>query len=173
MKKLVLVVLAVTFFAKPNLAQNEFFSAFQQKWDNSRSYLLKIAKKIPADHYSFKPTDRQMTFRRQLLHIRENMLKLSYRYIADRQSFQDTIDNPERMPKAQVIHSLREAFHAVNKTVKRVEKKDLTTKVDFFKGTKTKLQVLNLIQDHVTHHRGQLIVYLNLKGYEPPDYVGW
>ncbi len=173
MYKLVFLLLAAMCFAKPTLAQDEFLSAFHQKWENSRSYLLKIAKKMPAKSYSFKPTDRQMTFRRQLLHTRENMLKLSYRYIPEHQSFQDTVDSPQGIPKPQVIHLLKEAFNAVNNTVKRLQKKDLTTKVDFFEGTKTKLQILNLIQDHVTHHRGQLIVYLNLKGYKPPDYVGW
>jgi uncharacterized damage-inducible protein DinB len=54
-----------------------------------------------------------------------------------------------------------------------MDKDDLSTQVDFFAGPKTKLQILNIIQDHVTHHRGQLIVYLNLKGIKPPEYVGW
>jgi uncharacterized damage-inducible protein DinB len=31
--------------------------------------------------------------------------------------------------------------------------------------------MLNILQDHVTHHRGQIIVYLNLKGIEAPEKV--
>jgi len=154
-------------------AQNDYLAAFQEKWGHSKPYLLKIAQKMPAKHYDFKPTDRQMTFKEQLLHIRENMLKLSHAYIDQNQPFQDTINNPETVPKTQTIQLVDEAFEKVDDIVAKVEKKDLATQVDFFEGTKTKLQILNLIQDHVSHHRGQIIVYLNLKGLEPPDYVGW
>jgi uncharacterized damage-inducible protein DinB len=49
----------------------------------------------------------------------------------------------------------------------------LDSKVAFFAGPKTKLQILNLMQDHVTHRRGQLIVYLNLNDIQPPKYTGW
>lgn len=175
MKKLRLLLLICSLLL-PTLAsaqQKEVISAFQEKWDNSEPYLLTIAKKMPAEDYDFKPTDRQMTFREQLLHTRENMLKLSHRYIAKDQSFEDTIAHPQQLTKARTIKLLDQAFKAVDEIVGNLEKGDLASKVDFFEGTKTKLQILNLIQDHVTHHRGQIIVYLNLKGLKPPEYVGW
>lgn len=34
-------------------------------------------------------------------------------------------------------------------------------------------QVLDTARDHLAHHRGQAIVYLRLKGVEPPLYVGF
>ncbi|WP_374662973.1 DinB family protein [Parasegetibacter sp. NRK P23] len=37
----------------------------------------------------------------------------------------------------------------------------------------SKLQIINLLSDHQTHHRGQLLVYLRLCGLTPPKYVGW
>lgn len=175
MKKLRLLLLSCCLLL-PALASSQkkdVISAFREKWDNSKPYLLKIAKKMPAEHYDFKPVARQMTFREQLLHTRENMLKLSHRYIAEDQSFQDTIDQPEQLTKGETIKLLDNAFNEVDEIANNLEKNDLATKVDFFEGTKTKLQILNLIQDHVTHHRGQIIVYLNLKGFEPPEYVGW
>lgn len=57
--------------------------------------------------------------------------------------------------------------------VQKANETDLTTKVDFFARPKTKLQILNLMQDHVTHHRAQILVYLNLNEIKPPKYVGW
>jgi len=59
------------------------------------------------------------------------------------------------------------------KCVQALKEENLDEKVDFFAGEKNKLQILNLLQDHVTHHRGQLAVYLNLKGIKPPAYTGW
>ena len=46
-------------------------------------------------------------------------------------------------------------------------------KLIFFAGPKSKFQILNLLEDHVTHHRGQLIVYLNFKNSIPPSFIGW
>lgn len=37
----------------------------------------------------------------------------------------------------------------------------------------TRRQILLLLHDHQTHHIGQVIVYLRLKGIKPPAYVGW
>jgi len=49
----------------------------------------------------------------------------------------------------------------------------LDEKVKFFAGPMTRRQILILMHDHQTHHLGQLIVYLRLKGIKPPDYIGW
>ena len=49
----------------------------------------------------------------------------------------------------------------------------LEEKVEFFAGPMNKRQILTLLNDHQTHHCGQLIVYLRLKGVKPPDYRGW
>lgn len=152
--------------------QDDVISAFRIKWENSKPYLLKMAEKMPAEHYNFKPRDRQMSFKEQLLHIRENMLMLSHSYIAEA-SFDDTLRKPASLTKKETMRKLATAFDEVDELISKVDKDELRKEVDFFAGPKTKLQILNLIQDHVTHHRGQLIVYLNLKGIEPPDYVGW
>ena len=47
------------------------------------------------------------------------------------------------------------------------------SKVDFFAGPKTRSQIIQLVDDHHTHHRAQLIIYLRLLGIKPPRYVGW
>ena len=50
---------------------------------------------------------------------------------------------------------------------------NLSDTVKFFAGPMSKLQIINLLSDHQTHHRGQLLVYLRLFGLTPPKYVGW
>lgn len=40
-------------------------------------------------------------------------------------------------------------------------------------GRMSKLQFINLLNDHQTHHRGQMMVYLRLNGIQPPEYMGW
>ena len=68
---------------------------------------------------------------------------------------------------------LRSAFAYSTGVVQGLEAKQLEEPVDFFAGPMNKRQILNLMTDHLTHHRGQAILYLRLRGIKPPSYRGW
>ena len=110
-----------------------------------------------------------MTFKEQLLHIQANIHWLGTTYFG-----MNPIDKvEENAGKAELIHYLETTFITLGDTIKSVQSDTLKEEVSFFAGPKTKLQILNLLQDHVTHHRGQIIVYLNLNDITPPRYSGW
>lgn len=150
-------------------AQQDPVTAFLQKWENSKTYTLQVAEAMPEARYDYKPTERQMTFARQLIHIRNNMDWLGEKYLAI--AAPATKEFPDR--KQQTLYDLENAFNRVHAAVKALSPEALKETIDFFAGPMTKLQILNLLQDHVTHHRGQLIVYLNLNEIQPPKYTGW
>lgn len=152
-------------------AQNNVKSAFLLKWENSKNYLIEMAELMPEENYNYKPTEREMSFQEQLLHIRSNMVWLSETNFVDSTYVKSEKIDPKT--KEEVITELTNSFNNVSKIIKNFSEEDLTTEVDFFAGPKSKLQLLNLLQDHVTHHRGQLIVYLNLNNIKPPKYRGW
>lgn len=143
--------------------------AFLEKWENSKNYLVEMAQLMPEEDYGFKPTERQRSFAEQLEHIQGNMDWLSTKYFSREKEHSDSFPSE----KEQIIASLENAFDAVGETIAATSEEELKETVKFFAGPKSKLQILNLLLDHVTHHRGQLIVYLNLKDLEPPRYVGW
>ncbi len=153
-------------------AQNLVLSSFQEKWENSKNYLIAVAEAMPEEKYGYRPTEREMTFGEQLIHIRENMLWLGNAYLTDPPNPENNTVSAQK-DKDTIIQTLTMSFDKVAQIISDVNPDDLSQEVDFFKGTKTKLQILNLMQDHVTHHRGQLIVYLNLNSIEPPKYIGW
>ena len=153
-------------------AQDLVIPTFLEKWENSKTYLLEIAEAMPEEKYSYKPTERQMEFKEQLIHIRANMLWLSNAYFLGKKIKEQDMEI-EVTSKAELIKLLTESFDSVYKIIKNTKPEDLGTKVEFFAGPKTKLQILNLLQDHVTHHRGQILVYLNLNEIKPPHFVGW
>lgn len=166
-KYTLLIIMFVSTFAK---AQDTPISAFLEKWENSKNYLVEMAEAMPEDKYDFKPTARQKTFKEQLLHIKGNMDWLSTTYFA-----KDKKDTKKQTytTKAEVVEAIKEAFDNTAAIIKTATPAELKEVVDFFAGPKTKLQILNLLQDHVTHHRGQVIVYLNLNDVKPPKYRGW
>lgn len=171
MKKIVVITLFTVLISNQLNAQNDVKSSFLLKWENSKNYLLEVANAMPENNYNYKPTERQMSFQEQLLHIKKNMVWLSETYFIESNIIKSDNDIPKT--KQAIINDLEIAFIKVSEIIKRVPEEWLSTKVEFFAGPKSKLQILNLLQDHVTHHRGQLIVYLNLNNIKPPKYSGW
>ena len=145
--------------------------AFLEKWENSKNYLISMAESMAEDSYDFKPTERQMSFKEQLMHIKGNMDWLSTTYFTDTEFERKKAPLPAT--KEETIALVKEAFEAAYTIIENTPETSLEETVEFFSGPKSKLQILNLLQDHVTHHRGQLVVYLNLNDIEPPRYSGW
>lgn len=168
-------LLTITLFLSMNISgyaqEARVKEAFLEKWKNSSTYLLEMAEQIPETSMDYRPTPRQMTIKEQLLHIRSNMLWLGNSYFKTDETKPPNRDN--LTSKKEIVLALKDSFKRVATLVEVSDPKKLQEEVEFFAGPKTRLQILNLLQDHVTHHRGQLIVYMNLLNLEPPRYSGW
>ena len=112
-----------------------------------------------------------MSFKEQLVHIKSNMDWLSNTYFTDVEFKREKTVLPTT--KTETIALITEGFDNASLLIAATPEERLIETVDFFAGPKSKLQIINLLHDHVTHHRGQLIVYLNLNEIEPPSYSGW
>jgi uncharacterized damage-inducible protein DinB len=152
--------------------QANFKKAWLEKWNNSRDYLVAIAAAMPPESYDYKPTEREMSFEAQLIHIQGNMTWLGTAYF-DMKATPLTQEKGNKLSKEELIASLKQGFNDVRKAVEDTPEKHFKEQVTFFAGNKSKFQILSLLHDHVTHHRGQLIVYLNMNNVKPPAYVGW
>lgn len=165
------IVIALVLVSNSIFSQQLVVDAFAEKWDNSKAYLVQMAEAMPEDKYDFKPSEREMSFKAQVFHILGNMDWLSTTHFS-KETYNKN-DFAESKTKEQIIAQIKTSFDLAKSKIIANKNIDLSKKVDFFAGPKSKLQILNLMQDHVTHHRGQLIVYLNLCQIEPPKYVGW
>ena len=149
-----------------------FLDAAIAKLQNSKEYTLKVANGMPEEKYGFKPVPDEMSFREQLLHIASNLNWLSSTYVTGSKS-PVTKEATKVQKKEDIVEVLNKTYDYAIGALKSFEASRLADTVSFFAGPKTKLQIINLISDHQTHHRGQLLVYLRLNGVQPPDYVGW
>ncbi|CAN5547737.1 hypothetical protein BH11BAC5_BH11BAC5_51080 [soil metagenome] len=149
-----------------------FLDATITKLQNSKEYTLKVANLMPEEKYGFKPVPDEMSFGEQLLHISANLNWLTSSYITDSKSTETKPTTPVEK-KEEIIKILTKTYDFAISALKSFEASHLSDTVSFFAGPKTKLQIMNLISDHQTHHRAQLIVYLRLNGIKPPEYVGW
>lgn len=152
-------------------AQAEVVSTFIEKWDNSKDYLVAVAEAMPEDKYDYKPAEREMSFKEQLFHIQDNMNWLGTTYFSEEKYVKK--EAVKGLSKAQIIQEIKTSFYKAKAFVQKTNDAELSQKAAFFAGQKSKLQILNLMQDHVTHHRAQILVYLNLNQIQPPKYIGW
>lgn len=170
MKKCTLIIFFIL-LTLTSFGQDGFLRDFQEKWDNSTNYTIEVAQAMPADSFDYKPTEDQMTFKEQLLHMMGNINWLSSKYLGGK-----TIDydlKSTEYSKEELMKMLKEVYGNASEAIKNVGAEALEEKVDFFAGPKTRRQIINLLNDHSTHHRGQIIVYLRLNGIKPPRYRGW
>jgi len=152
-------------------AQQNFLDIYMEKWQNNKAYTIECAEAMPAEKYNYKPTEEVRTFEAQIRHIMANMMWLNSDYL-----FGEEFSYPLRdtvYQKEVLIQMLNEAYTLADTAINNLRPEQLDKRVDFFAGEKNIMQILELMDDHVCHHRGQIIVYLRLNGIKPPRYRGW
>lgn len=137
-----------------------------EKWDNACQYTQDIWSIFPDSTYTFHPTNEQMAASEQMIHIMKNISWLSSTYLLEE-------ENPFDFTEPLDIDSLWPQVYNYSVTAIQSASGQLDSTVSFFAGQKTKRQIIWLLHDHQTHHRGQLIVYLRLLGLKPVSYIGW
>jgi uncharacterized damage-inducible protein DinB len=154
-------------------SQPAFFrNEFPEIWKHAHEYTLAVADKMEAADYSFKPVDSVLSFARHLLHIAENFNYLSSLIIEmEREPY--ILKDPENPEKEEIILILNQAFNQVSDLFTDISDKTLSETIKFNGEKVSKERLFYLMRDHCTHHRAQIIVYLRMKGIEPPPYVGW
>lgn len=152
----------------------------RQKWVNSQRYMLEVAQAMPEQHFDFAPTPEEMTFRQQLMHMMGNICWLAYyndRLVPLEPPFTmealDAAYQNTALSKQEVLSMLQKTFEYGTKVMETFDPNTFDAPVNFFAGPQSKRKILLLLFDHQAHHRGQLAVYLRLKGIAPPRYVGW
>ncbi|GAA5220536.1 hypothetical protein GCM10025777_11660 [Membranihabitans marinus] len=154
-------------------AQN-FVADATTKWDNSYEYIMEIAEIMPDELYDFRPTGEEMSFQEQLIHMAGNMVRLSHAYL----SFSE-LEPPERIKAenadpSEVKQYLKAAYSFSRSAIESQDETSLNKMANnFFAGPKSRRQIIFLMNDHLAHHRGQVIVYLRLNQLKPPSYKGW
>jgi uncharacterized damage-inducible protein DinB len=113
-----------------------------------------------------------------LIHSANNIYTLSSRFLRDTvspvnmKSMEEKVRN-NGLTKAEIIAYVSNAFDYGGKSIEMLDAKKLEEVINFWGGRATKRKIVLLLNDHQTHHRGQMVVYLRLNGIAPPAYIGW
>ena len=154
--------------------QDVFIEEYLERLENSKKYLLLVAESMPEDKYEYRATSESMSFAENLMHIGWAMDWHSKSLLGSREARDwntDTELKVDKKSKKEMVSTIEKTFEETIKFIKEYDANKLKDELDYFGLTRTKRQVLLLLADHITHHRGQMLVYMRLNGLKPPRYV--
>lgn len=166
------IILLLPFSLFSQTANELFLKATVAKLEHAKEYTVRAATAMPAEKYGYKPVEDQMNFGEQLLHLSANLGWLSSSYLS---SGKNPVTRAElaKTSKGEIIEVVVKSYDYAIHALKQFDVKNLGDTVKFFAGPLNKLQIINLLNDHQTHHRAEVLVYLRLNRIKPPDYIGW
>jgi uncharacterized damage-inducible protein DinB len=135
-------------------------------WESSKSLSLAVADAMPADAYSFKATDAEMSFGEQINHI----ATANGNYCAAAMGVKNPITKQEDASKATAVKNLTAAYDFCLDGLSKLNDKGLQETVTRGGTVVSKFELFWGGFTHAAHHRGQAEVYLRLKGITPPAY---
>ena len=154
--------------------QDHFIKDYLERLENSQKYLILVAEKMPEDKFSFKASPESLTFAENLLHIGYAIDWHSQSLLGGRESRvwkTDTIFKVADKSKKEMIATINKTFDEAIELIKQFETSKFDDELDYFGLIRTKRQIFLLLADHITHHRGQMLVSMRLNGLVPPRYV--
>ncbi|MEP7372492.1 MAG: DinB family protein [Chitinophagaceae bacterium] len=125
--------------------------------ENSRGYTLAVAEAMPAKLDNFKPQADIWNFSEQLHHIAYGIEWWKDNYVKGvKTSWEPPAFSKNRK---EAVAYLNQTYDSLKDSVNKIPMNDETIK-GFFATL-----------DHITHHRGQVIIYLRCNGITAPEYT--
>lgn len=154
--------------------QDPFIKDYLERLENSRTYLILVAENMPEDKYEFKATVESKSFAENLMHISWAMDWHSKSLLGGREARDWKSDTELRVvnkSKEEMIAAVDKTFDEAIKLIAQFDVTKFNDELDYLGLNRTKRQIFLLLADHISHHRGQMIVSMRLNGLAPPRYV--
>jgi hypothetical protein len=152
---------------------NALVSEAKFPWTVVRDNLLKMAEKMPAENYGFRPTPEIESFGQRVAHIGGANLFICQGVMGQQTTLRP---RPAATSKPELIALLKQASAACDSAFDSLSDVAAMEKISSRFGgpfphepTRTKLATLNNMVRHSNEMYGYMCVYLRLKGIVPPS----
>ncbi len=141
-------------------------------WQTAAAHCLEVAKAMPEELYTYKPSEVSKTFGEQMVHIGYTVELLTKRYVQGMDVVPNTPD-ASKMTKAEVLDLLENGFTYVTNVIHNIEQEQLDeTCVMYHSGnTVSRAFALFYVQDHMNNHRAKANLYIRMNNIQPPEYT--
>jgi uncharacterized damage-inducible protein DinB len=161
------VVFAASVFAQPSPAKNPVTSSVREILPRQQKKLTEAVEEMPADKFSYRPTQQQMSFAHLVLHITQSnnylCAKISDTPAPKQQELKDSD------AKDKLVGALKASFDFCNTALSKVEDSKLGDTVELFGGRQgTRAFALIALTNDWADHYAAAAMYLRLNGLLPP-----
>ena len=154
------------------MPKTPFTQMYLPVWTEARDHCLDVARAMPEDLYSYRPTEISKTFGEQMVHIAHTVELLTKRYV---QGMEVTPNTPDasRMTKSEIVALLEAGFAYTTGVIYEIGQEQLDeTCVMYHSGnTVSRAFALFYVQDHMANHRAKANLYIRMNGIDPPEYT--
>jgi uncharacterized damage-inducible protein DinB len=137
-------------------------------WLAQKETMHKIAAEMPAEKYSFRPTEGQETFGQRTVHVAT--ANVYFLGLLGGTAPKPTID-PKVTTKDAAIKALDDSFDYGAAILKQQTDQTLLQSVASapkFMGPSSRARIIAFLAGHTSDLYGQMVVYLRLNGHVPP-----
>ena len=154
--------------ARPVPAQSSILNQELLKdWISMKDTLTKLANEMPADAYTFKPTDGQRNFGEQVVHIATaNILNLNFL----RGQAKPPVLDRRAISKEAAIKAMGDSFDYGVALINEQTDRSMfeTVQTNPFLGPSSRARVIYFLLGHSWDIYGQMVVYFRMNGKTPP-----
>jgi len=168
----ILLMTAPALMGAQEQPKTPFTKMYLPVWLEARDHCLDVARAMPEELYSYKPTEVSKTFGEQMVHIAHTVELLTQRYV---QGMEVTPNTPDasKMTKAEILDLLEKGFAYTTQVIYEIDQAQLDeTCVMYHSGnTVSRAFALFYVQDHMANHRAKANLYIRMNGIQPPEYT--
>ena len=167
MKKLAMLFALVV--ATFSLAKAQTKDQMIADWTRAKAYTKAYLDAMPEDGYSFKPTPEMRTFAAQMLHLTDANYGFSATVSGKPSPMgKNSAEKTVAQTKEATTKAAMDSYDFVIAVIQGMTQDQLNETTKFAGKDMTKATVFSKAFEHQTHHRGQTVAYLRLKGVTPP-----
>jgi uncharacterized damage-inducible protein DinB len=150
-------------------SKNPVTDTVRQIFDNQQRNMIAAAEEMPADKYSFHPTDGQISFAQMMAHVATSNAFLCQR-IGDQPAPDSITKVTKDDGKDKIVAAVKASFDYCASAVKAVDDSKLADQVDAYRGAKRpRAWALIALTNDFADHYSAAAGYLRAAGMLPPS----
>ena len=163
---------ATTYGQTEIVPKTPFTKTYLPVWLVASEHCLDVAKTMPEELYSYKPTAVSKSFGEQMVHIGHTVELLTKRYVQGLEVKPNTPD-ASKMTKAEILELLEKGFAYTKNVIYTIEQRQLDESCVMYHSGNTVSRAFAFfyVQDHLTNHRAKANLYLRMNNIPPPEYT--
>ena len=165
------VLMGIYFLASTQVMAQTSKEEFMSKWKNSKQFTLDVLDKMPDSGMDYKTDPAAMSFKEQIHHIGSSIVGISQEYLMGGEP--DFSIDVTTASKTELSDYVAKCYDYGTKAMAAITPEQGKETQHVFGNQASRNQVMALLMDHSTHHRGAAIAYLRSNGVEPPAFVGF